>query len=123
MCFVFSGQAECNLEDGILHSSTESPLTALGRAQAAKVGERLKDEKYDLVYSSDLSRAYDTGLAIVGDPSKMIKDTQLRERDFGIFENQPNSVFMEAVEKIRPEGQSWSEAFYKVMFCYENFTI
>jgi len=113
LTLVRHGQAEKNLEGGILHGSTESPLTELGCAQAAKVGERLKDEKYDLVYSSDLSRAYDTCLAIVGDPNRIIKDTTLREKDFGKFEGQPNKYFKEELEKTRSEGQSWSEAFYQ----------
>ena len=52
---------------GVLNSATETPLSELGRSQAMKVGQRLQDEAFDLAFSSDLSRAYDTALAIVGD--------------------------------------------------------
>merc|ERR1711962_279730 len=68
LTLVRHGQAESNLKEGVTHGCTESPLTEMGRSQAQQVGARLRDEKFDLVYSSDLSRAYDTCLAITGDP-------------------------------------------------------
>ena len=93
-------------------------MTEVGRSQAQQVGARLRDEKFDLVYSSDLSRAYDTCLAITGDPEVIIKDQLLRERDFGRFEGQPNSVLVSVIDKEKEEGMSWSEAFYKVSTIY-----
>ena len=112
--FNSSGQAESNLKGGATHSYTESPLTELGRLQAKKLGARLQDEKFDLVYSSDLSRAYDTCLAITGDPEAIVKDQLLRGRDFGRFEGQPNSMLDNAVDKVKEEGMTWLEAFSKV---------
>ena len=40
------------------------PLTALGRKQAERVAKRLSKEQFDHIYTSDLSRAYHTALAI-----------------------------------------------------------
>lgn len=42
----------------------DSPLSELGRRQAAVVGEYLADVEIDAIWSSNLSRAHDTGLAI-----------------------------------------------------------
>jgi broad specificity phosphatase PhoE len=42
----------------------ESPLTALGRKQARRLAERLSRERFDCIYSSDLSRAQQTAAAI-----------------------------------------------------------
>lgn len=42
------------------HGYTDSALTKNGHAQARKAAERLKDEPIDILYSSDLSRAYQT---------------------------------------------------------------
>ena len=39
-------------------------LDETGRAQVAALGNRLKDEHVDMIYASDLSRAWDTALAI-----------------------------------------------------------
>ena len=80
----------------IMHSSTETPLTELGHKQAKKVGQRLKDTAFDMTFSSDLSRAYDTALAIVKDPGAITTDPLLRERDYGRFENKPIQVYHDA---------------------------
>lgn len=115
LTLVRHGEAESNLKGGCTHGATESPLTELGRQQAQKVAARLKDEKFDMVYSSDLSRAYDTCLAIVGgDPKVIVKDELLRERGFGRFEGQPNSVLTAVIDEAKKEGMSWSEAFYNL---------
>ena len=98
-------------------SCTESPLTELGRSQAKKLAARLQNEKFDLVYSSDLSRAYDTCLAITGDPEVIVKDQLLRERDLGRFEGQPTSVLRNAVDSVKEDGMPWLEAFCKVRYC------
>jgi broad specificity phosphatase PhoE len=42
----------------------DPPLSALGRRQAAAVGEYLAGEKVDAIYSSALQRAHHTGLAV-----------------------------------------------------------
>ncbi len=42
----------------------DPPLSELGRRQAAAAGEALADDPVDVVYSSHLRRAHDTGLAV-----------------------------------------------------------
>jgi broad specificity phosphatase PhoE len=42
----------------------DPPLTDLGEQQAAAAGRHLAGERLDIVYSSELARAYDTGAAI-----------------------------------------------------------
>jgi len=59
-------------------------LTAQGKEQAKKVGERLAKEKIDFIYSSDLKRAKETAEIIGSYHNKIpITDKRLRERDFG----------------------------------------
>jgi len=104
---VRHGQAASNdIERGVVHGNSESPLTEEGKRQAAKVAESLRNEVFDAVYSSDLSRAYDTALAIVGADRGHTIETEplLRERDFGRFENAPWSVFKQAVAKAGCES-------------------
>lgn len=48
----------------IFQGQFDSPLTELGKEQAKKVASRLKDEKFDYIYSSPLSRALDTAKEI-----------------------------------------------------------
>ncbi|MEA2265082.1 MAG: hypothetical protein QOE27_665 [Solirubrobacteraceae bacterium] len=71
---VYSGQADV-------------PLTALGRDQAREAGARLAGAEIDAIISSPLSRARDTGAAIVaatGVPMRV--DDRLIEVDYGPFE-------------------------------------
>ena len=55
-----------NAPNARLGDSVDAPLSDLGREQARLVGERFATESIDAVYSSNLSRAFDTGAAIAG---------------------------------------------------------
>ena len=52
------GQTEQNLAH-IFQGQMPGNLTALGRQQAAELGERLREIPFDSLLSSDLARAYD----------------------------------------------------------------
>jgi len=67
--YVRHGQSESNvhLHEGgewIYEVHNDAPLTAEGRRQAEETGERLRDTKIDVVVTSGLSRARDTGAII-----------------------------------------------------------
>ena len=63
------------------------PLTAKGIKQANLIGDRLINEEIDIIYSSDLKRAYDTAV-IIG--KKLSLDVtpirEFREINFGVWE-------------------------------------
>lgn len=62
----------------------DSPLSELGQHQAAAVGEFLGSEDIVAVYSSQLARAHDTGLAIAHHHDlECIVDERLREIEIG----------------------------------------
>jgi len=69
----------------ILQGHMQTGLSAEGIGQAKKLARRLKDEKIDIIYSSDLKRAADTAKEIV----KYHKNIpiyfteELRERNLG----------------------------------------
>ena len=66
---------------------SDFPLTDIGRKQAELVGEALRDEKIDAIYSSDISRAYDTAKPIAASHSlEIITHTGLREIYAGEWE-------------------------------------
>ena len=91
ICLVRHGQTDWNLQ-GILQGAQDIPLNETGLAQAARTGQVMTAMKWDAVFTSELSRAYDTGAAIAAAcglpaPTK-IKNVQ--ERDFGIFDGMPS---------------------------------
>jgi probable phosphoglycerate mutase len=66
---------------------TDTPLSEVGRAQAQALGRRLAGHEFTALYASDLSRAWDTALAIAEHTKReAVADRRLRERRFGIFE-------------------------------------
>ncbi len=63
------------------------PLNAIGQAQAMAASKVLSREKFDAIYSSDLSRARQTAQPTANLLSlNVLLEKDLRERHYGIFE-------------------------------------
>ena len=67
------------------------PLNEEGRAAAVKLGERLKGIHFDAVFSSPLSRAYETACIVAGGAQK---NALLTEISFGEMEGVPFDEWM-----------------------------
>ena len=92
-------------------------LTEKGKKQIKVVAKKLKKEKIDLIYSSDMPRTRQTA-GIVARELKLevIFDSQLRDINTGIFRGQPQKKFQkyfsrpeELFFKPVPKGESWNE--------------
>jgi len=83
---VRHGQTERSA-DGTYSGRAEIPLTATGREQARRTGERLAGAGVDGVYSSPLSRAKHTAEAIANATGAELRiDDRLTEVDYGPLE-------------------------------------
>lgn len=75
-------------KQGIIQGHLPGKLSEKGKEQAKRVAERLKHEKIDIIYSSDLARTADTIKEIVkfhpNIPVHFVKE--LRERNLGEFQ-------------------------------------
>jgi broad specificity phosphatase PhoE len=87
---VRHGQDEDNA-NLILNGRRDKPLTDVGRKQAEKVAQKLKPLEINIIYSSPLLRAYQTAEIIAQKIGikKIIKNTNLVERDFGVLTGRP----------------------------------
>ena len=95
--FVRHGQSEGNLVRSFL-GHTDLPLTELGHKQAEATAEYLKDTDIDIIYASDLKRAWQTAEHIAEKKElSIIADPTLREIFAGEWENQ---LFVELPEKF-----------------------
>lgn len=85
------GQTLFNQKD-IVQGWCDSPLTDLGKKQAAAAGQFLADKNitFDHVYTSDLNRTKETLDQFYTGPSTAKKE--LRERSYGILEGDSNST-------------------------------
>lgn len=85
--FVRHGQSIGNLNNVYL-GHTDLDLSPLGLKQAEYVGEYLSKRKIDMIYCSDLKRAYQTALPLANLKNiKPIKTQALREIFAGKWEN------------------------------------
>ncbi len=87
----------------------DNPLNEAGFAQAAALGQRLKDFQFQAVYSSDLLRARQTSEAILKNHpgiSRPILVPELREINGGKFEG---LKWEEILEKFPGEARLWQE--------------
>ena len=80
------GETDWNL-DARIQGHTDIPLNAKGRWQAKQLAQALAYEKIDVIYASDLSRAFETARALAKVQRKrVVAVPMLRERHFGVFQ-------------------------------------
>lgn len=97
--FVRHGQTSWN-DLGMYQGHTDIPLNQIGLEQAAKAGQRLKNEKVAAIYSSDLLRAKQTAEIIArGHNLPVIIMPEFREINFGIWEGKT----FKDIEELYPE--------------------
>jgi probable phosphoglycerate mutase len=86
LCIVRHGETAWNAEHRV-QGQLDIPLNAIGHAQALAASKVLGREKFDVVYSSDLSRARQTAEPTASLlTAQIIQEKDLRERHYGIFE-------------------------------------
>ncbi|MEM4230546.1 MAG: histidine phosphatase family protein [Candidatus Pacearchaeota archaeon] len=82
LILIRHAESEANAQEIHQGQKVDTSLSKKGIKQAKQVAQRLKDEKIDLIYSSDLKRAKETAVQINKfHKLKIIYDKRLRERD------------------------------------------
>lgn len=100
---------------GIASGHYDVALTDHGREHARLVlRSRYAGQYFDVVYTSDTQRAYDTAcLVFVGRPIPILRDARLRECDYGNFEGRPRTEMelarAAAIRVPFPHGESYEQ--------------
>jgi len=94
-------------------------LSELGNKQSIELGERYKDENFDVIFCSDLQRSYKTAEIAFADRNiPIIKDERLRECDYGDYTQKSSSeVDEQKIKRIYepfPNGESYEETAVKM---------
>lgn len=111
LTIIRHGESETNSR-GLLAGQLDTNLTELGVQQAKLLAERLREEKFDYIYSSDLARAALTTSEIAKYRKCRIEYlSELRAKSFGVYEGLPEQDYMDALvsyggnpEEFRPIG-------------------
>jgi 2,3-bisphosphoglycerate-dependent phosphoglycerate mutase len=106
-------------ERGVATGWLPGRLSARGRANAADMGRRRRDDGIAAVFASDLRRAAETAQIAFGDTGiPILYDWRLRECDFGTRNGTPAAdVKLDRVEhcdRPYPGGESHSQALARV---------
>lgn len=123
------GETEENAT-GIMQGHLPGKLSKEGIEQAKKLAERLKSEKIDVIYSSDLARSADTAKEIAKHhpDAYFIFTEELREFNLGDYQGKTKSEVGEENLKMRfensdlrfPNGESESDVSKRARHFFER---
>ena len=100
LVLVRHGETDWNVE-GRYQGQADPPLNERGRRQARRVGRELGRLGLDAIYSSDLSRAYDTALEVAKAACLDVRvDARLRE----IHQGEWQGLLVAEIERRYPEA-------------------
>jgi 2,3-bisphosphoglycerate-dependent phosphoglycerate mutase len=106
-------------ESGVASGHYDVDLSPRGEQQARELGERHRQQPPDVVFCSDLRRAYRTaGIAFAGSGIPIIRDARLRELDYGDWTRRPSTEVdaergRHIVEPF-PNGESYMDAMARM---------
>ena len=128
---VRHGETEWNLT-GQQQGHQDSPLTDLGIEQAHALAAGLENKDINIIYSSDLKRAYHTAEIIAETLNLNIHtDKRLRERHLGLMQGLDKKAFTDKYPQharhlkknsdyVIPGGESACQHFKRCINCAEN---
>lgn len=129
LIIVRHGQTEENARR-LMQGQRGGQLNLVGKEQAQRVARRLKDEKIDIAFVSDLRRAVETAQEILAyhPETPVTYSPDLRERSYGIFEGSTVESHIHAREQsglsfheYRPAGgESFQEVQQRIARFYHQ---
>ena len=109
LMLVRHGETEWNVQRRF-QGQTDVPLSDFGKWQAELIAGRLKSQKIDALYTSDLKRARETAAAIAEfSRLEIVSEPRLRELKFGILEGM---TFDEAQVQHPEMIAAWLDDFH-----------
>jgi broad specificity phosphatase PhoE len=105
----------------LFQGHTDTFLNKKGEKQAEYIAYELKNIKFDIIFSSDLKRAYKTAQIIkkiAGFKGKIIKTNYLRERNYGSLEGKNYEIFRHYRKNF--DGENDRQFFKRVNICFDS---
>ncbi len=106
ICFIRHGETDWNVARRI-QGQTDIPLNETGQGQALAMAFNAAHYSFSAIYSSDLSRAYNTAQMVAARRGLEVKTVpHLRERHYGIFQG----ITAEEAADRHPEAHAYYKA-------------
>lgn len=88
-------------------------LSELGKQQSKQLGKQVADQKFDVVFCSDLKRAVDSAKLAFGDKYTIVPDDRLRECNYGDLNGAVTAVketmMGDCIDHPFPNGESYRD--------------
>ena len=105
-------------ERNISSGWSDAELSELGRKQSVELKEQTKDRAFDVIFCSDLKRAFESARLTWGDIVPIIPDQRLRECNYGNYNSKPSSVVEPMQENMVwdkfPNGESYEDVKIRI---------
>lgn len=113
------GESTYNVENRVQGHSDDSQLTEKGRLQAVETARRLKDKHIEIIISSPLKRAIETGNIVAGELNvPIVTDERFIEVNVGVIEG---LTYDEVLQQYGELYKKWrSSDRDKTDVCFEN---
>ena len=97
---------------------SDAGLSELGRKQSVDLKDKIKEEKFDVVFCSDLKRAINSAKLTFDGIAPIMPDARLRECNYGEYNGQPSSIVEPMQEKMIterfPDGESYEDVTARI---------
>ncbi len=98
-------------EKGLSSGWNNVELSDVGRRQSQELAEKTAQHNFDVVFTSDLSRAINSARITWGDKYEIIPDERLRECNYGDYSGQPSKIVEplqeQSITTPMPNGESY----------------
>lgn len=99
-------------------------LSELGIQQSKELTEKTSHKQFDVVFTSDLQRAYKSAQLTWGDTYRIIQDERLRECNYGDYNGKPSEVVEpmqeESITTPMPNGESYENVKNRIASFLED---
>lgn len=97
-------------EKGLASGHADIELSQKGIDQSKELPSQIKDDSFDVIFTSNLVRAIDSAKLSFGDKYKMIQDKRLRECDYGDYtQKKKDWEIIDFVDNPYPNGESYKD--------------
>lgn len=101
-------------ENNISSGWSDTELSELGIKQSIELKKQIGDSKFDVVFCSDLKRADDSAKLAFEGIAPIIRDSRLRECNYGKLNGAPSQIVEpmqeeECITNKFPDGESYED--------------